>query len=549
MPEALWRDLAQTMDAVAAASAKRDKTAIVARYLRTLDDDSLRIACTYLSGRVFPAGSPRKVNIGWSAIVSVLGDLVGASDQQLSEAYLRWGDLGDVTAELLERRRTARLSTRPITLRGVHETLLEGAEAEGKGSRGTRARVLRALLEQASPIEGKYLVRVLTGDLRIGLREGLLEDAVAEAFGVAAGPVRRAHLLQSDVGEVAAMARHGTLERASLRYFHPFRFMLANTILTAEEAFTHGGPVLAEDKYDGIRVQVHRLADRLAIYSRTLDDITASFPELSEDLRAVGEAYIADGEVVAWRDDRPLPFHTLQLRLRRRDPGALVSEVPVVVFLFDLLRVADTDLLDLPLTDRRAHLRELRFSPCTRATVADEIADAHTLAARFRAARERGNEGLVVKRLDSPYQPGRRGSMWVKWKEELATLDVVVVAVEHGHGKRAGVLSDYTFAVRDGDNLRVVGKAYSGLTDREIADLTEWFREHTVRDHGRYKVVEPNVVLEVAFDAVTRSDRHESGYALRFPRIKRIRDDKTRDEINSLEDVDAIYRAQRVRAP
>lgn len=544
---ALLSDLARTMHAVAANAAKRQKTAILARYLQTLDDDSLRIACTYLTGRLFPPGTPRKANVGWSAIMSVLQDLTGASDRQVSEAYLRWGDIGDVAAELLRRRRIAPLFASPLTLPGVHETLSEAAAAEGAGSRRARLRALRALLEQASPDEGKYLVRILTGDLRIGLREGLLEDAVAEAFGAHPDAVRRANLLRSDIGEVAVMARHGALGSAALESFHPFRFMLAGTVFTAEEALANGGPVLAEDKYDGVRVQVHRIGDRVAIYSRMLEDVTKSFPDLKEDLRGLGDSYIADGEVVAWRGQRPLPFYALQERLRRVDPGPLLLEVPVVLFVFDLLRLGEEDLLDLPLAARRRRLAELHFGERVRPTLADEVADPQTLTARFRAARDRGNEGLVIKRLDSPYQPGRRGNLWVKWKDELATLDVVVVAVEHGHGRRAGVLSDYTFAIRDGDALRVVGKAYSGLTDREIAELTEWFAAHTVRDRGRYKVVQPRVVLEVAFDAVTRSDRHDSGYALRFPRIKRIRHDKTAQEISTLRDVEAIYQRQRTQ--
>lgn len=544
---ARWAQFTATLDAVSRTTSKREKVSLLARFLRQLPDEALRVACTYLTGRVLPAGYPDKLQMGWSTVVGVLQDLSGASDREVSQLYLRWGDLGDVAADLVGRRRSVPLFREPLTLEGVHRTLQRAAAVHGKGALAARAVALRALLEQAQPMEAKYLVRVLTGDLRIGLKEGLLQEAVAEAFGVSATAVRRADLLQSDLGEVALMARRGQLHGASLRYFHPFRFMLAGTLADPAEAFRRCREVLAEDKYDGVRVQIHREGERVALYSRTLDDVTASFPELREALMATGPAYIADGEVVAWHGHRPAPFHRLQQRLRRQDPGEVAAEVPVALFVFDLLKLGGQDLLDAPLADRRRELEQLRFSDPVQVACAQRVRDLAALHTSFHAARERGNEGLVVKRPDAPYQPGRRGGLWLKWKQPLATLDVVVVGAEYGHGKRAGLLSDYTFAVWDADRLRVVGKAYSGLQDAEIAQLTEFFLQHTLRDLGRFKVVESRVVLEVAFDAVTRSDRHDSGYALRFPRIVRIRSDKTPEEANTLEDVKRLYRRQRQR--
>lgn len=547
---ASWEGMARVMEAVRATSSRREKVAQLSRYLATLVGDDLRRACTFLTGRAVPAGDPRTPEIGWSTITAVLQDLTGADDRTVAEAYLRWGDLGDVARELLSRLDPDPLFRgevlgEPLTLAGVEAGLEAAAAASGKGSRAVKLRVLRHLLQRTTPLGAKYLVRILTGDVRIGLREGLLEEAIAAAFGARPSDVRRALLLQADPGTVALLARQGRLQAARLELFRPFRFMLAQEIHGPAQVFAEGPAAwLAEDKYDGIRVQVHRAGDRVALYSRTLDDVTPSFPELTEPLRRLAPTYIADGEVVAWKGDRVLPFHRLQQRLRRHDPGSLLEEVPVALFLFDLVRLGDHDLLDRPLRERRASLLALRFCDRVRPSDAEEVADAGAVGRRFQEARARGNEGLVLKRLDAPYQPGRRGRLWLKLKEELGTLDVVVVAAEHGHGKRADVLSDYTFAVRDGDRLRVVGKAYSGLTDREITELTRWFRAHTLRDYGRVKVVEPRIVLEVAFNAITRSDRHDSGYALRFPRIKRIRSDKGPEEISTLADVEALYRAQ-----
>jgi DNA ligase-1 len=543
---ARWAEFAATLDAVSRTASKREKVSLLAGYLRRLPEEALRIACTYLTGRVLPAGDPDKLQIGWAAVVEVLQDLSGASDREVSELYLRWGDLGDVAAELVARRRTVPLFREPLTLEGVHERLRRAAAVRGKGAAAARVVALRALLEQAQPMEAKYLVRVLTGDLRIGLKEGLLQEAVAEAFGGPPAAVRRADLLCSDLGEVACLARRGELGTASLRYFRPFRFMLAGNLSDPAEAFEGAAEeVLAEDKYDGVRVQVHRHGSRVALYSRTLDDVTETFPELRDPLLRLAPAYIADGELVGWAGDRAAPFSRLQQRLRRLDPIPVAAEVPVVLFLFDLLKLDGQDLLDLPLRERRRRLEALTFGGAVRLAAAQRVGDVRSLQEAFRAARGRGNEGLVVKRLDAPYQPGRRGGLWLKWKEPFGTLDVVVVGAEYGHGKRAGVLSDYTFAVWDGDRLRVVGKAYSGLADAEIAELTQFFLQHTVRDLGRFKVVEPRVVLEVAFDAVSRSDRHDSGYALRFPRILRVRTDKTPREASTLEEVEALYRRQR----
>ncbi len=556
------RQLAAVLEAVSGTASKLQKVKLLAAYLQTLSDDELRIACTHLTGGPFPAGDGRALNVGWSAIADALLDVSGASPEALNESYSRHGDLGSVAAELLTRKVRAPLFPQPLTLTAVADVFSRLAASAGKGSRQVKLEAMRSLFENADPLEAKYLVRIITSDMRVGLKEGLLEEAIAKAFGRSLDAVRRANMLISDVGAVAVLARGDRLDEARLQVFHPFRFMLADVMFSAAEAFEPargpstelragdgdgGGPpesLLVEDKYDGIRAQVHYDGTRLAMFSRTLDEITHSFPELYGDLRALAGRYIIDGEIIAWRGGHAIPFTQLQQRLRRKDPTDLMADVPVVLFVFDLLHLDGEDLLDVPLVGRQRRLRALRFGATVQPAAATVATVNEHLEARFREARARGNEGLVIKRPDSRYQPGKRARQWVKWKEELATLDVVVVAAEQGHGKRAGVLSDVTFAVRDGEKLAPIGKAYSGLTDLEIASLTEWFRAHTIVDRGRVKLVEPKIVLEVAFDAITRSPRHPSGYALRFPRIKRIRDDKTPEEINTMEDVARIFEHQ-----
>jgi len=475
--------------------------------------------------------------------VRALRDLTRIPDLELGATYRAHGDLGDTAAALLARYPPpAPLFGHPLTLERVERAFGAIASAQGAASRGTKAAVLRALLGEAPPREAAYLIKIMTSDMRVGLREGLLLSAIAAAFGRDAASVRQAALFVADPGEVAQRARAGALERAVLVPGRPFRFMLASPVASPADALEAGGPALwVEDKYDGIRVQVHRTGGRVLLLSRTLDDVTSAFPELLAPLSSLGDTYILDGEVVAWKGGRALEFFLLQQRLQRRDPGARLDAVPVVLVAFDLLHLDGRDLQTAPLAERRAALDALGARDPVRVSTGALGATPDDLDRRFRDARRAGNEGIVMKRPDAPYQPGRRGRFWTKWKPGVGTLDVVVVAAEYGHGKRAGVLSDYTFAVRDGGRLLTIGKAYSGLTDAEIATLTAWFLAHTRRDLGAVRLVEPAIVLEVGFDAITRSDRHDSGFALRFPRIVRVRDDKPPEEVDTLDDVRALF--------
>jgi DNA ligase-1 len=410
----------------------------------------------------------------------------------------------------------------------------------------------------------RSVVKVLSGDLRIGLREGLVEAAIAKAFDRPLDDVKRAGMLTGDIGRTAILASEDRLGTAELALFHPLKFMLASPAEDAAEIVSRLGPLVwVEDKYDGIRCQLHKLGSEVRLFSRDLHDVSGQFPEIVEAAAPLPWDGILDGEILGWRDGAVLPFIALQARLGRKDPSAAVrAEVPVIYVAFDVLGLgagageAVEPRLAIPLRERRALLDAMelplvdgdgvgpgatarRFARSHLGTA--DSADA--LEAAFLDARGRRNEGLMVKDPESAYSPGRRGYGWLKMKKALATIDCIVVGVEVGHGKRHGVLSDYTFAVRDEANGRLVtiGKAYSGLTDAEIAVMTRWFEEHTISRHGRYLVVEPTIVVEVAFDVILRSARHASGFALRFPRIKNLRLDKPPEEADTLETVRRLY--------
>src|SRR6266851_5733711 len=381
---------------------------------------------------------------------------------------------------------------------------------------------------------------------RIFRKHSDLGDWAAEAFDVPITQVKRVHLVTGDIGETAVRCKRGEFEASKITLFQPVRFMLASPVETPQEAFTRMGAdtVWTEEKYDGVRCQLHREGSRVELFSRDLKETTGAFPELVEAAPRIGHDVLFDGEVLAHRDGRVLRFFELQRRLgRKKVDMELRREVPVVLVIFDVLSLDGRALLDEPLTTRRKLLEGLGLGHPFLLARLEEATDPDHLDRIFAETRERGNEGLMVKDPLSPYTPGRRGLAWLKLKRPLATLDVVVTSVEWGHGKRKGVLSDYTFAVKDTGTGKLVnvGKAYSGLTDAEIATFTRRFLDMTVEDRGHSRVVRPEVVLEVAFDSIQHSGRHMSGYALRFPRIVRIRDDKPVEEIDTLERVAELY--------
>jgi len=564
--------LATVAEAIGGTTKKTEKIRLLAEYFRSRAVDEAAVSAVFLSGRAFPAWEEATLQVGGAQLWRVVGTLARKSEALLTAAYRRHGDLGAAAHDVL--RSVAPLQS-TLTVLQVAEAFRAIARSSGPSAKSA---LVAGVLQQATALEAKYIVKIITGDLRIGLKESLVEEAIAKAYGTASAEVQRANMLLGDIGETLRMAAAGRLSEARLRLFHPIGFMLASPVENAEEAFTYFDHAVVEDKYDGIRAQAHSAPDEHArLFSRTLDEVTESFPELVAPLSAFAEALVLDGEIVAWDavEHRALPFSELQRRLGRKKVSvAIQREVPVAYVVFDVLYAGEELVINRPLRERGAILDRvfaakrrpvtamaagiqecLTFgtaaeagasppAPVIRVSVATADSPQH-LAETFEKALERGNEGLMIKDLESPYTPGRRGRAWLKLKRELATLDVVVTAVEWGHGKRANVLSDYTFAVRDGDKLLNVGKAYSGLTDAEIATMTRWFLEHTLADQGFVRLVEPKIVLEVAFSAVMRSDRHESGFALRFPRILRLRDDKSPDEIDTLEAVKEIYERQK----
>jgi ATP-dependent DNA ligase len=593
------RTFAETADRIAATTKKLEKIALLADYLKSIPAEDAAVAAVFFSGRPFPVWEETPLQVGGTLLWRIVADLSGRTDQELTAAYRKHGDLGAVAGAVLPDN-GPRSGGSPHPPTTVQRHFREIAAARGPAAKGA---LVRKLLSEVSPLEAKYIVKIMTGDLRIGLKESLVEEAIAKAYNATSVQIQRANMLLGDIGETLRLAAENRLADAKMRLFHPLGFMLASPAESADDALSYFQNAWVEDKYDGIRAQAHCSGEVVRFFSRTRDEITESFPELPETLAGLPQDAILDGEIVAWRylepdepakftdmerraslrlrsgqappGHRALPFSTLQQRLgRKKVSEKLMQEVPVAYLVFDVLYAGGELLIDRPLRERARILDELlaakratnheghrvsrrtmqtpltfeRDPPAFTAQIvrapAFSASSPQELDQLFDAAQARGNEGLMIKDPESLYTPGRRGKSWLKLKRELATLDVVVTAAEYGHGKRIGVLSDYTFAVRDGDRLVNIGKAYSGLTDAEIAEMTKWFLDHSIEDQGFRRVVEPKIVLEVAFNNIMRSDRHNSGYALRFPRIVRLRPDKLPEEADTVERVKHIFEKQ-----
>ena len=548
------RRWAETAERIRATRKTSEKAAIVAEYLPSLDEIELPIAVVFLGGRAFPERDQRKTGLGWSAISGIVQEVAGVDEGALRRAYDRSSDLGTAVEDLLRevgheppRGRTL------LTLEDVAAGYEALAEARGKQAKST---IFTDLLRRADPLSARYITAILGGELRIGLREGHLEKGIAAAFGRDLAAVQWAGMLSGDIGHTAVLAHDDALGSALLSLFHPLKSMLASPVADEAEALARlSPPVWVEDKYDGIRAQLHKEGREVRLYSRDLNDITGQFPEVGIAAAGLRWEGILDGEILAWKEGVAMPFLQLQSRLGRKRPSsAILDEVPVIYVGFDALALGDGSappepLLRRPLRERRRALEslDLPHTPGLGLAARVDAADEAELRRVFAEAQERGNEGLMLKDPESIYVPGRRGYAWLKLKKALATLDCVVVGVEVGHGRRHGVLSDYTFAVLDDrpdapeGKLVNIGKAYSGLTDAEIAEMTRWFEAHTMSHHGRYRVVEPRIVVEIAFDVVHASKRHASGFALRFPRIVRIRDDKEPRDVDRLSTVAALH--------
>jgi DNA ligase-1 len=539
---------AQFNDTAAATPKKLQKQHTLAEYLRKLAESDLPLAVRFAAGRAFPASDERVLGVSGAIVSDAVVSLLQIDPAQFHALAIRSGEIGEALSAIWPTVPEALPTLTLKTIESAFEDLPQTGNVDNK------KQILRDLFRQcATGRQAAYLAKIIFSDLRTGVKEGVLQAAIAEAFGKTIAQIQRCDLLVGDLGEVALLAKQDRLDSATFQLFHSIQFMLATPQESASRAAQtmDARPFFAEHKLDGIRAHIHKSGQgrdaRVAIYSRTLDRTDKSFPDVVAAVSALPGEFLLDGEIVPYQDGEVLPFAHIQKRLGRKVLSAkILRDHPAVFIAFDLLYLNGQLLMDRPLRQRRQLLAT--FPTSLQKTESIEVATAAQIESAFCTARECRNEGLVLKDPDSIYSPGRRGQVWLKLKTHLPTLDCVVTAAEFGHGKRRGVLSDYTFAIWDRDppsdpaaQLVNIGKAYSGVTDEEIAQLTELFLGISRGQRGRLHGVEPKIVLEIAFDQIQRSARHASGFALRFPRIKRIRWDKSPADADTLPRVQEIF--------
>ena len=554
MPE-LFRSLAELLDRIEGTKKRLQMISMAAEFLKTLEPLELEPAVSMILGRPFPKWSQKTLDVSWATLSEILRRITEVDWNVFLEAFSRTGDIGSASKAVFERtkpKRQALLLEKELTIAEVRRSLEAVADSAGSGSREKKERLVFALLSQASPVEAKYLVKVFTGEMRTGLYEGLMEQAVAKAFDVPLSTVQKASMTIGDIGEVAALAKtegKESLSQVSFRVFRPVKLMLAQMADNIDEALKeHGGETAFEYKYDGARVQIHKHGQEVRIFSRRLTDVTSSLPEIVEIVKHSVRAneIIVEGEVIAVdSSDNPLPFQHLMRRFKRvHEIEGTAQKIPVRLYLFDILYLNGKNLISFPYQRRRQILAESAGEiPLTSHIVTDNREEAEKFLNESMRA---GHEGLMAKKLDSPYTPGTRGKRWFKIKPVLEPLDLVITAAEYGYGRRHDWLSDYYLAARDSKTgeFLTVGKTFTGLTDSEIIEMTRQLKEITVREEHRRVVVLPKIVVEVVYNEVQESPKYKSKMALRFARINRIRDDKTPEDADTIEKVRTIYERQ-----
>jgi len=551
----LFRTLAELCERLESTTKRNDMVNWVALFILSLETEEIEPATSMLIGRVFPKWDQRTLKVSWAALSTIIRKITDINNNTFSKAFSKTGDVGDATKIVLEEgkiKKQATLFQKPLTILEMQHTFETIAETTGTGSREKKERLLETLLSSATPFEAKCIVKILIGEMRIGFHEGLMELAVAQAFKIPHDIIQTASMLTGDISKAATIAKikgkEGLL-KLKLKVFRPIKPMLAQTAATVAEALEeHNGQTALEYKLDGARIKIHKSKNTVKIFSRQLTDVTESLPEIvkliQEEVKA--DEAVLEGEVIAvGKDGSPMPFQHLMRRLRRiRKIEHTAEEVPVQLYLFDILYADSQSFINKPYTKRRKKLAETAGAiSLTKQVIARDIGVAEEF---LKEAIEGGHEGLMAKNPNSPYTPGVRGKRWFKIKKVLEPLDLVIVAAEYGYGRRHGWLSDYYLAARDTETgeLLTVGKTFKGLTDNEIVETTSRLKQLTVKKEGYRVIVMPKIVVEVTYNEIQKSQKYKCGMALRFARITKIRDDKSLEEVDTIQKVKEIYGKQ-----
>ncbi|MCP8312368.1 MAG: ATP-dependent DNA ligase [Candidatus Methylarchaceae archaeon HK02M1] len=550
-----FKSLAELCERLEATNKRLPMISLVADFLKDLEAEEVEASVSMILGRPFPKWSYKKLDVSWATLREIIKRITKADWKVFMDVFGRTGDIGSATKTLFESKKFEKQSTlfeRTLTIMEVRRSLETIAKTTGLGSREKKERLIGALLSLTTPIEAKYLVKILIGEMRIGFYEGLMEQAVSKAFLIPLEIVQKASMFIGDLGIVSVIAKtqgKEGLSKIGFRVFRPVRLMLAQMANDVSEALReHGGRTAFEYKLDGGRVQIHKYGDEVKIFSRRLTDVTESLPEIVEMVKKNLKAkeVIFEGEVIAINSlGHPLPFQHLMRRFKRvHEIEDIIKKIPVKLYVFDILYLNGESLISVQYSKRRQILDEnCGEIPLTDQIVSNNLEETEQF---LKKSMNSGHEGLVAKRLDSEYMPGIRGKLWLKIKPILEPLDLVIVAAEYGYGRRHEWLSDYYLAARDAetDEFLTVGKTFKGLTDTEIIDMTRRLKELAIKEEHRRVIVIPKIVVQVSYNEVQKSPKYKCGMALRFARIDSIREDKTPEEADTIQKVRKIYEKQ-----
>ncbi len=548
--------LVECYEKIASTSARLEKRDIIADFLKEIKENDPEITydiALLLQGKIFPPWSEKEMGISTQLIIKALSKLLGENTKDIENKLASVGDMGEITEELVANNKQVTFFKVPLTVSKVISNLRKTEEITGSKSQNKKLNYILELYTSAEPIEAKYITRTITEKLRIGVGEGTLVEAIAKAYDMDKEIIDRAYMLSNDLGEVAIRAQESieSVKSLTINPGKPIKPMLAQLSPGIKESIEEMGEVICETKYDGIRVQIHHFNGQTKIFTRRLENVTKALPEIVEYIEnAIDDVdFIVEGEVIAIKDNKPVSFQYILQRVKRKyDIEKMMDEVPLKVFLFDVLYyenpVAEDSLInrrklleDIVTTSEYVELSTMKVITTDNYMEAEEL---------FNWSIETGHEGIMFKDVNSPYSPGKRGKNMLKYKPIRETLDCVITGGVYGKGKRAKFFGSYLLSLLDDETgeYKTLVHAATGMDDEMLATMTERMQEHIISTSEQTVVFKPAVILEVAFSEIVESNEYESGYSLRFPAIKRVRDDIGLDQVDTLEKLNQLLELQ-----
>lgn len=550
-----YKKLVELYSRIEGTSSRLEKTAILADFFSSAPKEILEFLPLLITGEIFAAGSA-ELGVGPGLLYNAVSFVAGVKKSEIENHIREEGDIGLAVKAIFEKKKVQKtFFTQPLTLEKVYSNFKKTAEASGGGAQEKKTKLLVELLTLADSEEALYLARSVLGELRIGAAEGVIIDAISKAFSIDSKLVERAFMLANNLGKVAKIAKEegeGGLKKISIEVGIPLRPMLAQTAPSLEEAISEFGACAIETKYDGARVQIHKKGERVRLYSRRLEDVTSALPDVAENVKkAVGaNEVILDGETVAIDREtgKPKAFQDILRRFRRKyDIEKMIKEIPFETYIFDILYADGKLMIDEPFKERRALLKKIikntKSFMAAEQVITSELKDAEKF---YNESLKRGHEGVMVKNLSAAYQLGSRVGHMYKVKPVAETLDLAIIGAIWGSGKRTGWLGSYYLGAKDElGNFKEVGRVATGLSDEQLEEYTALLKPLIEYQRGTEVKIKPSIVVEVGYQEIQSSPKYASGFALRFPRILRIREDKSVEEVDTLEKIDRQQSLQR----